>query len=112
MTNVDSLEAYANELANARDDEETKSVDSLDYRQRFEDNKSGRDPSQADPTLGVKNFDSAQSKKTSGSRRSVATINSTAYQQVRLDNLILISKGMTERMFSDLENFFLKPDGQ
>lgn len=56
----------------------------------------------------MRNFGSTQSKRTTGSKRSQATINSASHQQVRLDNLILISKGITERMFTDLEDYFLK----
>ena len=45
-----------------------------------------------------------------GSKLSQATVNSSAHQQCRLDNLILISKGMTEKVFGDLEDFFLQPE--
>ena len=57
---------------------------------------------------GNSKYDTSQSRKTGGSRRSQATANSTAHQQCRLDNLVLISKGMQERVFSEFEDFFLK----
>ena len=101
----ESLKAYADELARDAiiDDQPRRYASTGDYDEKDDDIKtkiigSKRGSTGLQPNV-KDGYASNLSKRTGSSKRSHATMNSRAHQQLRLDNLILISKGVQEKVF-------------